>query len=207
MTKKPMLKIILIAIPTIIVVFIIIVAMQPSSYRVMRSLAIAAPPDALFPHMNDLKKWEVWNPWGKADPNMKLTYGGPAAGVGANYSWAGNNEVGEGRAIITDSRPSESVKYKMEFFKPMSATSEMEFTFKPQGNQTEVTVTVTGEKNFMAKAFCLFVSMDKMIGGNFERALADLKAMVESPAKYCLENRRFKSNAANPIAGANRWPV
>ena len=183
MTKKPMLKIILIAIPAIIVVFIIIVAMQPSSYRVTRSLAIAAPPDALFPHMNDLKKWAAWNPWGKADPNMKLTYAGPASGVGASYSWAGNNEVGEGRATITESRPSESVSYKMEFFKPMSATSVMDFAFKPQGNQTQVIVTVTGEKNFMAKAFCLFMSMDKMIGGKFERALAELKATAESPAK------------------------
>src|SRR5207245_8846268 len=183
MTKKPMLKIILIAIPTIIVVFIFIVAMQPSSYRVMRSVAITAPQEAVFPHMNELKKWEAWNPWGKADPNMKITYGGPASGVGANYSWAGNKEVGEGRATITESRPSESVKYKMEFFKPMSASSEMEFTLKPQGNQTEVTVTVTGEKNFMAKAFCLFMSMDNMIGDKFERALADLKTIAESPAK------------------------
>ena len=178
-----MLKIILIAIPAIIFVFLVIVAMQPSSYRVMRSLAITAPPDAVFPHMNDLKKWEVWNPWGKADPNMKLTYAGPASGVGANQSWAGNSEVGEGRATITESRPGESVKYKMEFFKPMSATSEMDFTFKSQGNQTEVTVTVTGDKNFMAKAFCLFMSMDKMIGGKFEKALADLKAIAESPVR------------------------
>ena len=178
-----MLKIILIAIPTIIVVFFITVAMQPSTYRVTRSLPIAAPPDAVFPHMNELKKWEDWNPWGKADPNMKLTYGGPQSGVGANYSWAGNREVGKGRATITESRPSESVKYKMEFFKPMSGSSEMEFTFKPQGNQTEVTMTATGEKNFMAKAFCLFMSMDKMIGGKFEKALADLKAIAESPAK------------------------
>ena len=54
----------------------------------MRSLAIAAPPDAVFPHMNDLKKWMAWKPWGKVDPNMKLTYGGPASGVGSNYSWA-----------------------------------------------------------------------------------------------------------------------
>ena len=178
-----MLKTILIAIPIVVVVLLIIVAMQPSAYRVTRSLAIAAPQEAVFPHMNELKKWEAWNPWGKADPNMKLTYSGPASGVGANYAWAGNTEVGEGRATITESRPSESVKYKMEFFKPMSATSEMEFTFKPQGNQTEVTVLVTGEKNFMTKAFCLFMSMDKMIGGKFERALADLKAIAESHAK------------------------
>ena len=178
-----MLKIILIAIPILLVVFIIIVAMQPSSYRVIRSLAIAAPPDALFPHMNDLKKWAAWNPWGKADPNMKLTYAGPASGVGASYSWAGNNEVGEGRATITESRPSESVSYKMEFFKPMSATSVMDIAFKPQGNQTEVIVTVTGEKNFMAKAFCLFMSMDKMIGGKFEKSLAELNETLKAPDK------------------------
>jgi hypothetical protein len=178
-----MLKILLIAITAVIGVFLIIVAMQPSSYRVMRSIVIAAPPDALFPQMNDLKKWEVWNPWGKADPNMKLTYGGPTSGVGANYSWAGNSEVGEGRATITESRPSESVKYKMEFFKPMPATSVMEFAFKPQGNETEVAVTVTGEKSFVAKAFCLFMSMDNMIGGKFEKALAELKTIAESPVK------------------------
>ena len=105
-----MLKIILIAIPTLIVVFLIIVAMQPSSYWVVRSLAISAPPEAVFPYMNDLKKWEVWNPWGKADPNMKLTYSNPTSGVGANYSWAGNNEVGAGLATITESRPNEFVK-------------------------------------------------------------------------------------------------
>src|SRR5437763_4444210 len=178
-----MLKTILIAIPIIVVGFIIIVAMQTSTYRVARCSVIAAPQDAVFPHMNELKKWEAWNPWGKADPNLKVTYGGPASGVGANYSWAGNKEAGEGHATITESRPGESVKYKMEFFKPMSGSSEMEFTYKPQGNQTEVAMTVTGEKNFMAKAFCLFVSMDKMIGGKFEKALADLKAIVESPVK------------------------
>jgi hypothetical protein len=178
-----MLKIILLAMPILLIIFIIIVAMQPSNYRVTRSLAIAAPPGSLFPHMNELKKWEMWNPWGKVDPNMKLTYGGSTSGVGASYSWAGNGEVGEGRATITESRPSESVRYKMQFYKPMSATSEMEFTFKPQGNQTAVTVTVTGDKNFMAKAFCLFMSMDKMLGGKFERALAELKATAESPAK------------------------
>jgi Polyketide cyclase / dehydrase and lipid transport len=177
---KPMLKIILTAISAVIVLFVIVVALQPSTYRVTRSLLIAAPQDAVFPHMNELKKWEAWNPWGKADPNMKLTYGGPASGVGANYSWAGNKEAGEGRATITESRPNESVKYKMEFVKPMSGESEMEFTFKPQGNQTEVTMTVTGEKSFMARAFCLFVNMDKMIGGKFEKALAGLNEEIKA---------------------------
>lgn len=178
-----MFRILLIAIPIIVVLFLIIVAMQPSSYRVARSLAMSAPPEAVFPHISDLKKWEKWNPWGKADPNMKLTYGTSTSGVGANYSWAGNREVGEGRLTVAESRPNEFIKYKMDFFKPMTGTAEADFTLKPQGKQTEVTWTVTGEKNFMSKAFCLFMSMDKMLGAKFERALADLKGITEATAK------------------------
>jgi hypothetical protein len=178
-----MLKIILIAIPVIIVVFLIIVAMQPSSYRVARSLAITAPPDAVFPHVNELKKWEAWNPWGKIDPAMKVTYEGPPSGVGSSYAWVGNNKVGEGRMTITANRPSELVQFKLEFFKPMSGVSTAEFTFKPEGGQTLATWAMSGEKNFMAKAFHLFMNMDKMIGGQFEKGLADLKTVVEAAAK------------------------
>jgi hypothetical protein len=180
MAKKPILKIILIAIPVIIVVFLIIVAMQPAEYRVTRSLAMSAPPEAAFQHVNELKKWEAWNPWGKIDPAMKLTYEGPTSGVGAAYAWAGNNEVGEGRMTITESRPNELVQLKLEFFKPMAGVSTAEFTFKPEGNQTTVTWTMTGKNNFIAKAFCLFMSMDKMIGGMFEQGLANLNAVAQT---------------------------
>lgn len=183
MSKKPILKIILIAVLVIIVGFLILVAMQPSEYRVTRSLAIAAPPEAVFPHVNELKKWEAWNPWGKIDPTMKLTYEGPTAGVGAAYAWVGNSDVGEGRMTITESRPSDLVRFKLEFYKPMSGVSLSDFTFKPEGNQTTVTWTMAGKNNFIAKAFCLFMNMDKMIGGQFEKGLGDLKSVVEAAAK------------------------
>jgi len=177
-----MLKKILIGIPVVIILFLIVVAMQPSEYRVVRSLTMAAPPETVFPHVNELKQWAAWNPWEKIDPNMKLTYDGPASGTGASYSWVGNSEVGEGKMTITDSRTNESVKLKLEFFKPMAGVSDAELTFRPQGNQTEVTWSMSGENNFVGKAFCLFMNMDKMIGGNFEKGLADLKAIVESGA-------------------------
>lgn len=178
-----MLKKILIGVAVVLAVFLIIVALQPSTFRVTRSLAVAAPADAIFPHVNELKKWAAWNPWEKIDPNMKLTYEGPAAGVGASYSWVGNKDVGEGRMTITASRPNEAVRFRLEFFKPMAGVSDAEFTFKPQGNQTEVSWTMTGKNNFIAKAFCLFMNMDKMIGGQFEKGLADLKSIVETEAK------------------------
>src|SRR6201988_1113753 len=102
----PMLVKILIALAVIVVVLIVIVALQPSDFRVTRSATMSAPAPAAFAQVNDFHKWEAWNPWGKIDPAMKQTYEGAPAGTGAIYTWSGNNEVGEGRMTITDSRPS-----------------------------------------------------------------------------------------------------
>ena len=175
-----MLKIILIGLAALVVVFLVIVALQPSEFRVSRTATISAPPEAVFPHVNTLKNWEAWNPWGKLDPHMKLTYEGPEAGPGGSYAWVGNREVGEGKATITESRTNELVRFKMEFFKPMAGVSVTEFTFSPRTDQTEITWSMTGKNNFISKAFCLFMNMDKMIGGQFEKGLADLKAVAEA---------------------------
>ncbi len=165
---------------TVLACFFVFVATRPARYQVSRSIVINSPPSAVFPHIDTLKNWEAWNPWGKLDPAMKLTYGGPPAGLGASYAWAGNNQVGEGKATIVASRPDESVAFRMAFLKPMAGESDTLFTFKPHGTQTEVTWAMTGTNNFFAKAFSLFVSMDKMIGGQFEKGLADLKKVVET---------------------------
>ena len=178
-----MLKIILIAIPVIIVVFVIIVALQSSEFRVTRSVAIATTPDAVFPNVNELKKWAAWNPWEKIDPAMKLTYEGPASGVGASYSWVGNSKVGEGRMTITESRPYELIRFKLEFLKPFAATNTAEFTLKQEVHQTVVTWSMSGRKNFFSKAIGLVMSMDRMIGGQFEKGLADLKSVAEAAAR------------------------
>ena len=139
---------ILIAVAVIVVVFVVIVALQPKEYRVARSATISAPPPAVFAQVNDFHKWEAWNPWGKIDPAMKQAYEGAPAGVGAIYTWAGNNEVGEGRMTITESRPSDLIRINLEFFKPFAGNSTAAFTFKPEGNQTVVTWTMTGDKQF-----------------------------------------------------------
>jgi Polyketide cyclase / dehydrase and lipid transport len=178
-----MLKKILIGIATIIVVFVVVVALQPSEYRVARSTTVAAPPPAVFAQVNDFHKWEAWNPWGKIDPAMKQAYEGAPAGIGAIYKWAGNNEVGEGRMTIIESRRSDLIRINLEFFKPFAGNSTAEFTFKPENNQTAVTWSMTGNNNFMAKAIHLFMNMDKMIGGQFENGLASMKSIVEATPK------------------------
>jgi uncharacterized protein YndB with AHSA1/START domain len=173
---------ILVALAAVVLLFLAIVAMQPAEFRVTRTATIDAPPGEVFPHVNDLHNWEAWSPWAKLDPEMKLTYDGPAEGAGASYTWSGNNKVGEGRTTITESRPNERIRLKLEFVRPFAATNDVEFTFRSQGRQTSVTWDMQGRNGFMSKAFCLFVNMDKMVGGDFEKGLAQLKAVVEAQA-------------------------
>jgi hypothetical protein len=174
-----MLKIILIAVVVLVAVFIGIVAMQPAEYRIVRSAVIAAPAPIVFEQLNDFHKWETWSPWAKLDPNAKNTFDGPASGPGAMFSWAGNKKVGEGRMTVLESRPSDLVRIKLEFIKPFASSCTTEFALAPQGNQTAVTWAMFGVNNFMAKAFCMFMNMDKTVGPDFERGLAQMKAVAE----------------------------
>jgi hypothetical protein len=176
-----MLKFILIGLVTLLVVFLIVVALQPADFRITRTATIAAPAAIVFEQVNDFHKWNAWSPWAKLDPNAKNTFEGPPAGVGSGFAWAGNNQVGEGRMTITESRPNELVLIKLEFFKPFAATNTTEFTFKPEGNQTAVTWSMFGRNNFIGKAMSLIMNCDKMIGGQFEQGLANIKAIVEVP--------------------------
>jgi hypothetical protein len=175
-----MLETILIIVAVIVVLFIVVVAMQPSDFRITRSASMSAAPAKVFGEVNDFHHWPAWSPWEKFDPDMKRKHEGAPAGAGAIYSWEGNKKVGSGRMTIMESRPGNLVSIKLEFLKPFKATNTAEFTFKPEGNQTQVTWSMIGKKNFLMKAFSLFMNMDKMVGPDFERGLANMKAIVET---------------------------
>lgn len=178
-----MLKLILLGLAAIIVIFLIVAAMQPADFRITRSATIAAPPSAVFEQINDFHKWNDWSPWARLDPNAKNSFEGPPAGVGAGFSWAGNNKVGEGRMTITESKPGELVRMRLAFLKPFAATNVAEFTLKPEGNQTAVTWSMSGTNGFVGKCVGLIMNCDKMVGGQFEKGFANLKAIVEAPAR------------------------
>ena len=174
-----MLKKILLGIAALVAVVLIVAAFQPSTFAVSRSTLISAPPSALFPEVNDLHRWTAWSPFEKLDPGMQRRFEGAPAGVGAVYAWAGNSQAGTGKMTITESRPGELIGIKLEFLKPMAAVSQTTFTFQPESGQTRVTWAMTGTNNYVAKIFCLFVNMDKVVGGQFEEGLANLKKVAE----------------------------
>jgi len=154
-------------------------AFAPKAFRIERSATIKAPASAVFAQVNDFQNWRAWSPWEKLDPALKRSYDGPVSGTGAKYAWIGNRKVGEGRMTIVESKPGELVRIKLEFFKPFAAVNDAQFSFKPAGDGTAVTWSMTGHNNFLSKAICLFVDMDKMVGGMFEQGLAQMKAVVE----------------------------
>ena len=175
-----MLKWILGGVAAVVVIFLIVVALQPSDFKVERTATMRAPAPAAFAQVNDFQNWRAWSPWEKVDPALKRQYEGPKAGAGAIYAWQGNSDVGEGRMTITESKPAELVRIKLEFFKPFAATNAAEFSFKPAGaDSTAVTWTMTGQNNFLSKAICMFVNMDRMVGGMFEQGLTQMKTVVE----------------------------
>ena len=174
-----MFEIILIVLAVAVIVLLVVAARQPDEFRVSRSSVLPVAPSIVFPHVNELRKWEAWSPWARLDPNAKSTFEGPPAGTGAVMRWAGNKNVGEGSMTITDSRPNEMIQFRLEFLKPFKATNTAEFVFKLQGNQTQITWSMYGTNNFLSKVIGLFINCEKMVGGQFERGFANLKEVVE----------------------------
>ena len=178
-----MIKKILLGLVAVIVIFLLIVVTRPPDFRVERSASIAAPALALFEQVNDHHKFAVWNPFMKLDPNVKNTYSGPDSGVGAVCAWDGNKDIGAGSATITESKPGELVRMRMDWIRPMAGVATVDFTFKPDGDQTVVTWAMYGKNGFMGKAVSLFMDCDKMVGPQFEQGLADLgKVVTAAPA-------------------------
>ncbi len=174
-----MLKKIMIALSLIVAILLIIIARQPSDFRITRSATIAAPSPIIFDQVNDFRRWNDWSPWAKLDPNAKNSFEGPSFGVGSVFKWSGNKDVGEGIMTIEESQSSHRIKIKLEFLEPFAATNATEFTFLPQGNETLVSWSMSGQNNFIAKAMGLVIDCDKMVGDMFEKGLANLKSISE----------------------------
>lgn len=174
-----MLRKLFLALGLILLGFAAYVAMLPSEFRVERSAKIGAPPEKVFALVNDLHKWNDWSPWAKLDPNAKNGFEGPDAGVGASFNWDGNDEVGAGKMSVVESKPNELVRLKLEFTRPMQGSNDTTFTFKPDNaGGTLVTWTNSGHNNFIGRAVCVFMNMDKMMGGMFEKGFTNMNAVV-----------------------------
>ena len=175
-----MFQIIGVAIVGLIAAVLGLASRKPNELRVRRAARIDAPPERVFENLVDLHRWEAWSPWEKLDPTMKKTHSGPASGKGAVCEWEGNRKVGQGRMEIVEAVPPTKLGIAMHFLKPFESRSTSEFTLARSGDATDLTWSMVGPSPFVTKVMCVFVDMDKMIGRDFEKGLASLKAVSES---------------------------
>jgi len=171
--------IIVVVLAIAIAIVLILAAAKPDSFSVQRAAIVRAPPETIFPLIDDFHRWAAWSPWENKDPAMKRSYSGPASGRGAVYAWDGNKNVGSGRMEILDSSTPSKIIIKLDFFKPFEGHNTAEFTMLPQGEATNLTWEMRGPAPFMSKVMQVFMNMDKMIGKDFEAGLANLKRLAE----------------------------
>ena len=154
-------------------------ATKPNTFRIQRTASIKAPPQEIFPLINDFHSWSAWSPWEKLDPALQRAYSGAESGTGAVYEWEGNKKVGKGRMEITEASSPARIIIKLDFFKPFEAHNTAEFTLQSQGDATTVTWVMHGPQPYMFKVMTTFFNMDKMVGKDFEAGLANLKSIAE----------------------------
>jgi uncharacterized protein YndB with AHSA1/START domain len=176
---KKMLLILAGVLAVAIVAVLLVASTQPDTFRVQRAAVIQAPPEKIFPLIEDFRAWDGWSPWEKKDPAMKRSFSGPPAGKGAVYAWDGNSEVGQGSMEIVEDTPPSKLVLKLDFVKPFEGHNVVTFTLVPQGEATNVTWTMDGASPLISKVIGLFCDMDSMIGKEFETGLAALKTLAE----------------------------
>lgn len=173
-----------IAFLTIVLGFLIYVAVKPAAMTISRELVVNATPEALFPYLNNSKKMNDWMPWQDSDPSVHMQYSGPEEGVGSKSSWESTGKMGVGNAVIVESTPAKSVKSQLTYTKPMEMSQLAELSLNPvQEGGTLVRWSVDGHNGFFFRLFGVFMNIDKTVGGEFEKGLLKLKTLAESSGK------------------------
>ena len=171
--------IVAVALAIAIAAVLILAATKPDRFSVQRAITVKAPPETIFPLIDDFHQWGSWSPYEHKDPAMKRSFSGAESGKGAVYAWDGNKNVGSGRMEILDASAPSKIRIKLDFFAPFEGHNTAEFTMLPQGDATSLTWLMHGPAPFMAKIMDVFMNIDRMVGKDFEIGLANLKRLTE----------------------------
>ncbi|WP_368561698.1 SRPBCC family protein [Pseudoxanthomonas sp. UTMC 1351] len=155
----------------------------PASTHVERSVVIDRPPVQVFATVNSFQRFHEWSPWAAYDPDAKYTLEGPASGVGARMSWTGNRSVGSGSQEIVESLPGRRVGIALNFDGNLAQAA---YTLAPEGSGTRLTWSFDTHHGYNPISRMFGLLFDSMIGPDYERGLAKLKALLESEPRPAL---------------------
>ena len=161
--------------------FLVYVALRPSEMRVSREIVAQATPEVIFPHINNSEKANAWMPWKDSDPEVKMSYSGPAEGVGSKSSWDSKGQMGTGEALVIESVANQVVKTQLTYTKPFQMSQLAEISLTPVDGGTKIKWSVSGHVGYFFRLLGVFMDCDKMVGNEFEKGLLNLKNRVETP--------------------------
>ena len=175
-----MLKKIAITLVVLLVALLAYAALQPDTFHVERTAVVSASQERLLPLLSDFHQWARWSPWEKLDPKMQRIFTGSPSGTGAIYEWSGNSNAGAGRMEIVSATP-QAVAIKLDFLAPIASSNSTSFELRPGSSGTQIIWSMDGPMDYLTKLMCVFVSMDSLVGKDFETGLGQLKAVAEKP--------------------------
>lgn len=172
---------VLIILGVLVALVIILSLIAPKNYHVSRSIELEQPPEQVWEHLKYLKKQQEWSPWARKDPNMEQKFTGTDGEIGAVSYWNGNKEVGEGEQEITKVVEGKRIEQDLRFLKPYKSQSDCYMDLAGlDSNRSKVTWGFTGDNKFPMSIMMLFMSMDKMVGKDFEQGLQNLKSNLDN---------------------------
>lgn len=175
-----MLPIVSTVVVALVAALVIRVITRPDSMKIERSAVIDAPPERVYSLLVNFRQWKRWSPWEELDPAMERTFSGAEQGKGSVYAWSGNRKAGEGRMEIITAEPPHHLRLHIVFLKPFKAENTIDFTLTPQNGETQVRWSMEGQNTLGSKVMQSVVNMDRLVGRDFERGLANLRTEAES---------------------------
>ncbi|MDX2188383.1 MAG: SRPBCC family protein [Bacteroidota bacterium] len=177
------LKIIGIVVGGIILLFFVAALIIPKSYNIERSIVINTKKDNAKAYLLDFKNFDQYSPWAELDPNMSKNYEGTPGAVGSKYSWKGNDKVGSGSMEIVNISDN-LIEEKLTFIEPFQSVATSYFTFtSPDTSSVTIVWGMKGENPIPFNVMGKLMNMDAMIGKDYEKGLAKLKTVLETPAQ------------------------
>jgi hypothetical protein len=187
----------------------------PPKVEVSRSVTVGAAPEAVWPYLEDLRKFNDWQPWLSRDPNVVMEYGATTVGLGATYSWRSEQRnVGVGSMTITELEPMRRVRSHMVFEGQGEADADL--ILQAEGDGTLVTWTYHGDAGMNPIGRYFNLAMDSMLGPDFETGLRNLQGLIAAapaPAPPAEGSAAVEAaaavvaEAASPTEGSGAMPA
>ena len=187
-----MLSKLLAALLALLAAAIIVGLLLPTEYRVERRITVARPAGTVFALLDGFQHFEAWSPWLERDPDAAYSLSGPADGVGARLSWAGDpRRVGAGWQQITATVPGERVDLRVGLETGASAASYFAIERLDPGTvglTWGIVADVTAGQGFWAslRGRYLGLLLERWLAPHMERGLIRFRALAEGmpPAAF-----------------------